>query len=264
MKFVHIDAHTHAQFPAYDADRSEVIKRAQEAGIAIVNVGADLESSKDAVRVAHEFPEGVFAIIGLHPTETEAGGEFDYEVYKSLAEESKVVAIGECGLDYFHIEGNLGDAKIQQKKIFLRHIELAKEAGKPLMIHCRNAMGDLIEFLQDNKAKLNAIPGIMHFFTGTAEEAEALVALGFYFTFGGVITFSNDYNAASGRIPLDRILSETDAPYVTPAPYRGKCNEPLYVLEVERRLAELREVSTEAMAAQIMQNAKRVFGPVFE
>lgn len=261
MKFVHIDAHTHAQFPTYDADRSEVITRAQNAGVAIVNVGADLESSKDAIRVAHEFPGGVFATIGLHPTETEANGEFDYETYKALAEDSKVVAIGECGLDYFHVEGNLGDAKVQQKKILLKHVELAKEVGKPLMIHCRNAMGDLIEFLYSNKAQLNAIPGIMHFFTGTAEEAEALVALGFYFTFGGVITFSNDYNAAIGRIPLNRILSETDAPYVTPVPHRGKRNEPLYVLEVEKRLAELREVPSDTMAEQIMENARRVFGP---
>ncbi len=262
MKFVHIDAHTHVQFPAYDADRSEVIARAKNAGIAMVNVGADLASSQDAVRVAHENKEGVFATIGLHPTEAEAAGVFDYEVYKALAQDNKVVGIGECGLDYFHVEGNLGDAKIRQKEIFLKHVELAREVGKPLMIHCRNAMSDLVEILNSHKDKLNQNPGILHFFTGTADEAEELARLGFYFTFGGVITFSNDYNAAIARVPLDRILSETDAPYVTPAPNRGKRNEPLYVLEVEKRLAELRGISVESMAGQIMENAARVFGPI--
>lgn len=260
MKFVHIDAHTHVQFPAYDIDRGEVIARAKEAGIAMVNVGADRESSEAAVRVAHEQGEGVFATVGLHPTEAEAQSAFDYEIYKTLALDNKVIAIGECGLDYFHIEGNIGGAKLQQKEIFLKHIELAREVGKPLMIHCRNAMSDLIEFLHDNKAKLNTLPGIMHFFTGTASEAESLVKLGFYFTFGGVITFSNDYNSAIARVPLDRILSETDAPYVAPVPHRGKRNEPFFVLEVEKRLAELRGISTEAMAAQILENARRVFG----
>lgn len=260
MKFVHIDAHTHVQFPAYDADRREVIERALVGGIAVINVGADRTTSEAAVRVAHEYAEGVFATVGLHPTEAETQASFDYDAYRELARDNRTLAIGECGLDYFHIEGDIVKVKAQQKEIFLRHMDLAREVGKPLMIHCRNAMSDLIELLKIHRATLNAVPGIMHFFTGTADEAAALVELGFYFTFGGVITFSNDYNDAIMRIPLDRILSETDAPYVTPAPYRGKRNEPLYVLEVEKRLAELRGVSTEAMAAQILGNARRAFG----
>lgn len=260
MKFAHIDAHAHTQFPAYDADRDAVVARARDAGIAIVNAGADRASSEAAVRVAHEYGEGVYACVGLHPTEKDAESVFDYEAFTRLARDVKVVAIGECGLEYFRMEGDVVQKKQQQQALFLQHVRLAHEVGKPLIIHCRDAMGDLIALLQEHRAMLNAIPGVIHFFTGTPDEADRLVELGFSFTFGGVITFSRDYDAAITRIPLDRILSETDAPYVAPTPHRGKRNEPLFVREVEKRLAELRGISADAMAAQIMHNAERVFG----
>ncbi len=190
--------------------------------------------------------------------------EFDHDYYKKLAEDPKVVAIGECGLDYYRI-ANQGagimdnESKQKQKKAFMQQIELASEVRKPLMIHCRNAFNDLIEILHSKFYILNSPPGVIHFFTGTPADAGKLLELGFSFTFGGVITFARDYDEAITMIPLDRILTETDAPYVAPAPYRGKRNEPVYVVEVVKKLAEIKSVSTEKIAAIIFENAKRIF-----
>ena len=142
----------------------------------------------------------------------------------------KVVAIGECGLDYYRTEDREQRTKDKQKEVFVRHIELACEVGKPLMIHCRDAYDHLVEILNSKSEILNDPPGIIHFFAGTKEDAKKLLDLGFLFTFGGVITFARDYGEIICFIPMGRILSETDAPYVTPAPYRGKRNEPLYVI----------------------------------
>jgi len=137
---------------------------------------------------------------------------------------------------------------------------LAHEVGKPLMIHCRAAFPDLIEMLAARRAQLLPEAGVIHFFTGTPEDAASLLDLGFSFTFGGVVTFTRDYDEVVRLLPLGRILSETDAPYVAPEPYRGKRNEPLYVLEVVKKLASLKGVSTEAMKESIWQTAGRVFG----
>jgi TatD DNase family protein len=273
------DAHTHVQFNAFDADRDEVMRRAQAAGVRMVNVGTQRDTSAAAIALAEQY-DGVYAAVGLHPVHTArsyhdaqelGGGEaakaftsrgeiFDMEAYRALATHPKVVAIGECGLDYFRFsEGESRDAQVKkQKAAFLSQIKLAREVGKPLMIHCRNAFADLIEIL---RGELQGIrPGVIHFFTGTPEDAKALFALGFSFTFGGVVTFARNYDDAIKMIPLDHILSETDAPYVAPAPYRGKRNEPAYIVETAKKLAELKGVSTEAMAAQIAENAKRIFG----
>ena len=259
MKFIHFDAHTHTQFKAYDEDRDAVIQRAHDAGIGIINVGSDKQMSVAAVELANKYPEGVYATIGLHPSDTDEG--YDYEFYKKLAQDKKVVAIGECGLDFFRIE--MGDdiekTKEKQREIFLLQMKLSYEVQKPLMIHCRNAMSELIAFLKVNKTYL--VDGsVMHFFSGTPEEAKELLKLGFYFTFGGVITFVHDYDETVRAIPKERVLSETDAPYVTPVPHRGKRNEPVFVLETEKRLAELKEISPSEMASQILINIKEVFG----
>jgi TatD DNase family protein len=270
-----LDAHTHAQFKAFDSDRDEVISRALAAGIGMINVGTEAKTSQGAVRLAHNY-ENVWAAVGLHPIH--AGGssyhdkqeleiapprdgiEFDYDYYKQLAEDKKVIAVGECGLDYFRIANNAAEIKERQKKAFLLQIKLAEEVNKPLMIHCRNAFPDLIEILIHNSSFLIPHnPGVIHFFSGTKDEAKKLLAMGFYFTFGGVITFARDYDEVIKMIPLDRILSETDAPYVAPVPYRGKRNEPLYVIEVVKRLAALKNLSVEAMAVQILKNAENCF-----
>lgn len=274
MKY--IDCHTHAHFAAFKDDYKEVIERALESGVAVVNVGTQKDTSARAVEVAHEFEKDVWAVVGLHPIHTEksfhdtkelgAGGDengftsrgedFDYDFYKKLALDPKTVAIGECGLDYFHLGE---ETKKRQAEAFVEQIELAYEVKKTLMIHCRDAFSDLIKILEENKNKLNENPGVVHFFTGTTDNARELLDLGFYFTFGGVITFARSYDEVIKMIPMDRLLSETDAPYVTPEPFRGKRNEPAYVVYVTRKLAELKGVTEEEMAEQILRNAKKVF-----
>ena len=256
MKFTHFDAHTHVQFPVYDVDRNEVIERALDEGVGMVNIGADAETSRHAVALAHKYDEGVYATVGLHPGDANKG--FEYEAYKTLALDEKVVAIGECGFDFLRITEDIEAAKKMQKEIFLQQMKLSFEVKKPLMIHCRNAMPEFIELLKEHKEML--IPNsVMHFFSGNPEEAKQLLELGFYFTFGGVITFVHDYDETIKAIPLDRLLTETDAPYVTPVPHRGKRNEPVFVIETEKKLAELKGVSPEVMALQIIKNAEKVF-----
>ena len=286
-----LDAHTHVQFKAFDPDREMVLARARGQNVAMINVGTQRDTSYAAVELAQE--AGVYATIGLHPVHTSksfhdiqelGGGEaavaftsrgetFDPEYYRKLAESSKVVAIGECGLDYFRFsEEESQDEQVRkQKEAFIAQIELALEIKKPLMIHCRNAFADLIEILKKYEtqfaAALNGVPGVIHFFTGTIDDAKALAALGFAFTFGGAITFpprkgktEGDYDAIVKSIALDRILTETDAPYVAPAGHRGQRNEPIYVMEVVTRLAELKNITPDEMKAQIWQNAKNIFG----
>lgn len=279
--FRFFDAHAHVQFAAYDDDRDAVIGRALQDDVAMINVGTNRETSEAAVRLAEKYPEGVYATVGIHPTHASGSSFhdkqelsassfakasedekiFDREFYKSLTIHKKVVAIGECGLDYFRVTSDeLRATSEKQKEVFLQHIELAHEAGRPLMIHCRNAFFDLISVLKANNSKPKTEnPGVIHFMSGTKEDAKKLLDLGFYFTFGGVITFTRDYDEVVRYIPTDRILSETDAPYVTPAPYRGKRNEPVYVIEVVKRLADLKSVGFEEMAEQVLQNARKIF-----
>ncbi len=281
------DAHTHANLAAFKDDYREVIQKALDAGGGLINVGTQRDTSRRAVEIAHEFPEGVYATVGLHPVHTSAsfhdeeelgpsfakaaegkgGGGFmsrsevfDFEYYKSLALDPKTVGIGECGLDYFHLPEDREEAIQKQKDAFLAQIKLAHEVQKPLMIHCRDAFKDLIEILNANYLLLNTRnPGVMHFFAGTKEDAERLLELGFSFTFGGVITFVRNYDEVIRMIPLERIMSETDAPYVAPVPYRGKRNEPLYVQEVVKKLAELKGVSEKEIRKITVENTRRVF-----
>ena len=264
-----IDSHTHLQFPQFDKDRDEVIKRALDNAIWLVNVGADKESSIKAVELANKYKEGVYAAVGVHPHEIRnenlgmRGGTFDYEFLKRLALEPKVVAIGEAGLDYYrNREIQSAELRIKnlQKEIFIKHIELAKEVNKPLMIHCRDAFPDLIEILNSEFLILNSPPGVVHFFTGTLDDAKKLLAMGFYFTFGGLITFNRSFDEIIKFIPMEKILLETDAPYVAPEPYRGKRNEPLYIIETAKKLAEIKGVSFEEICRQTTENAGRIFG----
>ncbi len=272
------DAHTHAQFSAFDEDRDEVMQRASDAGVVMLNVGTERRTSAGAIALAERY-DGAYAAVGLHPIHTSrsfhdaeelGGGDaakaftskgevFDGEYYRDLARHPKVVAIGECGLDYFRLkDDDERGAKIaQQKEAFLEQISLSRQLGKPLMIHCRNAFPDLIAILKSNRRDHQA--GVVHFFTGTADEARELLDLGFSFTFGGVVTFARDYDEVIRTIPMDRILSETDAPYLTPTPHRGTRNEPVYVVETVKKLAGLKGISPEEMAATTVANAKRIF-----
>jgi len=273
-----IDTHTHTQFAAFEIDNDIVINRALNSGIWLVNVGTQKDTSQNAVKIANEYPRGVYATVGIHPIHTthseqsfhdsqELGGsgkfntkgeQFDPDFYIGLAKSEKVVAIGECGLDYYRAESG---GKEKQIAVFEKHIQLAKEVGKPLMIHCRQAFDKIIEVLKNQKTNLSQKnPGIIHFFSGTKEHAKELLELGFSFSFGGVITFARDYDGVVNYIPIEKIVLETDAPYVAPTPYRGKRNEPLYVEEVAKKLAEIKGIPFDEIASKTTENAKSIFG----
>lgn len=271
------DVHTHVQFAAFKNDYKAVIQRVLDKNIWLVNIGTQKDTSVRAVEIAENFPQGVYAVIGLHPIHTEKschdkqelGGEkgltsreelFDYEYYKNLAKSPKVVAIGECGLDYYRTKNLELRTKQKQKRAFMQQIELANEVKKPLMIHCRNAFEDLIGILSSSflNSKFSS-PGVIHFFSGTLTDAKKLLELGFSFTFGGVITFVRDYDEVIKYLPLERILLETDAPYVAPIPYRGKRNEPVFVEETAKKLAAIKNINIDTVAEKTTQNARAIF-----
>jgi len=274
----YIDIHSHLNFKAFDEDREVVIKRALDNNTWMINVGTQVDTSKKAVEIAHQYKEGVYAIIGLHPIHTdisyhdeeelgEAGKEFtsrgevfDKNIYLELLKDPKVVAIGECGLDYFHTEAGSIE---KQKKAFIEQIELANEINKPLVLHIRNnpkdkkidAYVDVLEILK----KYSKVKGNVHFFAGSIENAKDFLNYGFTLSFTGVITFTHDYDEIIKNTPLNMIMSETDSPYVAPVPYRGKRNEPSYVKEVVKKIALIKNLTEEKVAETIMANAKRVF-----
>ncbi|MDP4020715.1 MAG: TatD family hydrolase [Candidatus Adlerbacteria bacterium] len=267
MKY--FDAHTHVQFAAFKDDADEVIKRAEEAGVGMNVVGTQYDTSAAAVALAERY-ENVWATIGLHPIHTSKsfhdakelgdggkeftsrGETFDISKYLELAQTKRVIAIGECGLDYYRLDEATKKLQIEN---FVMQIELANRLGKPLMLHIRQAYKDALEVLKAH-AK---VKGDVHFFAGSWEEAKQFLDLGFTLSFTGVITFTHDYDEVVKNTPLDMILSETDAPYVAPVPYRGKRNEPTYVVEVVKKIAEIKGEEVEKVREQILLNSKRVF-----
>ena len=287
MKNLLIDTHAHVNFNDFRDDSKEVIKRALDENIWMINVGAERKTSERAVKMAEEYGTGVYAAVGLHPShlveqdvEYKENGElikykskpeeFDYDFYLNLARNKKVVGIGECGLDYYHNPENKilkiksQNWKEKQREIFIKHLELAKEINKPIIIHCRDAHDDLLEILN---LAVKPPSGVMHFFTGTLEQAKKYIELGFYISFSGVITFPSRkgeivsaYDEIIKTIPLEKILIETDCPYVAPVPHRGKRNEPAYVKYVAQKIAEVRGVSFDKVVEQTTKNARKLFG----
>lgn len=260
MKY--FDAHCHVQFPPYDSDREELLAsmKAQEVGGIIV--GVDQDSSEKAITRADG--STLFASVGLHPNDT-PNEVFDEEVYERLAKDSKVVALGECGLDYFRPDEPEKE-KERQKDIFRKHIALSAKLGKPLMIHARPSKGtmdayeDVITLLKEAKEQYgNVVKGNMHFFVGNTVVAQELLALSMTFSFTAVLTFTSDYDEVVRTLPLSAILSETDAPYVAPAPNRGKRNDPLAVIEVVKAIARIRGEDEEKVREALVENAVRVF-----
>lgn len=252
MSYSFIDAHTHIQFKSCDADREGIILRAQEAGVAMINAGADVKTSKDAIILAHQY-DTMWATIGIHPTETGT-----VEEVAEYARDEKVVGIGECGLEYFRL--NNESKKEEQKKLFQKHIDLAHQVKKPLVIHCREAFADTIEMLKQNKEKLLSRPGALHFFTGTLSDAHELMSMGFYFTFGGLITFNRTFDEVIKIIPRENILLETDAPWVAPKSHRGQANEPSYITEIYEALANVWGASLEETRKKVVSNTQTLFG----
>lgn len=260
------DSHTHLQFPQFNEDREEIIRALGRADIKVINVGTDLEDSKKAVELAKKHPGQMWATAGLHPTDA-PNTNFDFGWYKELALDSVVVAVGECGLDYYHETRNMKQGtniRDRQKEVFVKHVELARELNKPLMIHCRPKAGDdayldILEILKYRNLNLENGNGTAHFFVGSKEIAKQFLDLGFFISFAGPITFAEEYCEVIEYVPLDKILVETDAPFAAPAPHRGKKNEPAYVEFVARKIAEIKNLDFEKVAQQTSENAKKLF-----
>ena len=281
----YIDIHAHVNFKVFDEDRDAVIRRAREGDTLVINIGTQFDTSLKAVEMTNDYNEGVYSTIGLHPIHTGAsyhdeeelgengkefathGEVFDKEKYRELASKGKVVAIGECGLDYFH--SHKEDME-RQRVAFVEQIELANELDLPLMLHIRNddvdtnsnAYSDALDLIK----KYSKVKGVIHFFAGSLDDARAFIDFGFYISFAGVITYPPrknikgcDYEDVIKNIPIERIMADTDSPYVAPVPYRGKRNEPVYVQEIVKKIAEIKGLQEEEVAKNILKNAQDLF-----
>ena len=255
-----IDSHCHLDFEDFDSDREEVIRRAYGAGIKkFINVGCTLERAKRSIEIAKKY-NFIFASVGLHPQEANRGDEKFFSELRKLLKEPKVVAIGECGLEYQIQNSPPGKInKEKQREVFLRHLDLAAEFNKPVIIHCRNAYMDILEILREEKRKNAGLRGVVHFFTGRLSQAKELFELGFLISFAGVITFTSDYDKVIRAAPLEKIMVETDAPFVAPAPYRGRRNEPLYVKYIAEKIAEIKNLALEEVAKITTKNVIELF-----
>ncbi len=251
-----IDSHVHLDDLRYDTDRNAVLQRAEAAEVeAMVTIGCDLATSRAAVTLAQAHPR-VFATIGVHPHEAKEIKEGWYEAFRSLARQPKVVAYGEIGLDYHY---DHSPREVQRER-FREQIHLARELALPLVIHTREAQEDTVTILREEGAK--DLGGVFHCFSGDAWLAKDALDLGFHLSFSGVLTFKNAtmLRDIAKTVPLDRLMIETDCPYLTPVPYRGKRNEPAYVQYVAETLAEVRgNGSLESIARSTMDNTKRLF-----
>ena len=261
MKY--FDAHCHVQFPQYAEDREVLLDAMHDAQVGGLIVGVDLESSRTALDLV-QGTGTLYAAAGLHPNYTQAQA-FDEDAFRELIQDPHVVAIGECGLDYYRPEDMAG-ARAMQKEVFQKHIELAVEFQKPLMIHARPSKGsqdayhDALDMLQSAKREYgDALTGNMHFFVGGIEEARGFVDLDFTMSYTAVLTFTHDYDEVVRFIPRSHLLTETDAPYAAPVENRGKRNDPLAVQRVVEAMAAIRGEDPEAVRVDILKNAERVF-----
>jgi TatD DNase family protein len=257
-----IDTHAHLNDKRYKDTAESIIKSLRQDGVKyIVNIGYDRPSSEVSLRLAQKY-ESVYCALAVHPHSAKDYTEADYDYFKSAACDKKVAAIGEAGLDYYH---DFSPREVQ-REVFLRHIALAGETNLPLVVHIRDAYADAYKIISENTDKLKA--GILlHCYSGSAETAKEFLSLGeksgisVYFAFGGTVTYKNNRTAPEVLrvVPKDRILLETDCPYLTPEPYRGKINLPAYVKEVAARVAEILSVTDEYIARLTTENAKKLF-----
>lgn len=270
MQFEYFDAHSHLYFPDYDEDREEEIQKMKKAKIGTICVATDFASSKKVIDLAEKH-ENIFACIGQHPSDLTINSVFEEKLQK-LAEHKKVVAIGECGLDYFRLPDDpaqVAEIKSIQKTIFEYHIDLALTNDLPLMLHIRSTKGtndayyDALEILEKHdKLAGERLRGNAHFFAGDTDILRRLIAIDFTASYTGVITFTRDYDELIKYTPLGMILSETDAPFVAPVPYRGKRNSPLFIPEIVQKIAEVKNEPLEVVKTSIMANILRVFNRI--
>ncbi len=283
-----VDTHAHINLHAFRDDADEVIRRSLDAGVAVINVGTEFNTSKQAVEMLSRYTQNVFAVVGLHPSHTYENPyldenesafvtgqeEFNFEAYKQLAENPKVVGIGECGLDYYRLPdqelGSMNHAVIKklQKEAFLKQLQLAQNMDKALVIHCRPSKGssdaynDVLEILNSVAgSQLSVLRFEIHSFTGSLEVAKKFIELGGYIGLNGILTFDKTGNMEEvvRGVPLDRLVLETDSPYLAPAPMRGKRNEPINVQAVAHKIAEIKNISFEQVARQTTANAVQLF-----
>jgi TatD DNase family protein len=253
---MYIDTHAHLTFPEFEIDLPEIIRRAKEAKIeAIINIALDDAALKKSAAIGDENPGYIFTAAGIHPHEASGWKESDYQKFKDLAKERKIIAIGETGLDY-HYQLSPPD---QQQTVFRRFLQLAQELGLPAVIHSREAAEDTINILrEENRGKLKAV---LHCFAGNMNLGKAALDMGLYFSFTGNLTFpkAEKIRQAVKELPLNRILIETDCPFLAPRAFRGKRNEPAYVVEVAQKIAEIKSLTVEEVAITTTKNAKQLF-----
>jgi TatD DNase family protein len=253
-----IDTHIHLDDKRYEEDLDEVLNRAKDGGVKrFIIPGADPSTLDRAVKIAETYDDVYFAV-GIHPYDINSFDELDFEKY---VHHEKCVAIGECGLDYFRLEGSdkeKEDEKRKQKEVFIAQIELAKKYKKPLIVHIRDASRDSKEILLKHNSK--EVGGVLHCFNAD-EELLSLANEGFYFGIGGVLTFKNAKKLVNvlPKIPEEKLVIETDGPYLTPTPHRGKRNEPLYTNLVAQKMSELLDVSLEKIKNNTTKNAMELF-----
>lgn len=248
------DTHAHILDEQFDADRQEVIDRINEQMGLIVNVGCNIEDCRRTVELAKQQPK-IYAAVGLHPNDAYLYTDTLWEELCLLAKEPKVVGIGETGLDYYWDDST----PEQQKELFIKHIDLAKALNKPLVIHDREAHRDTLTILKEQRAA--EIGGIFHAFSGSPEMAKIVLDMNFYIALGGPVTFKNARKTVevAAMVPLDRLLIETDCPYMTPVPFRGKRNEPVFVRHTAEKIAEIRGISYEEVLRATWENAKKAY-----
>jgi|AntRauTorcE11897_2_1112592.scaffolds.fasta_scaffold03757_3 TatD DNase family protein len=284
MKY--IDTHCHLNFKDFDEDRDDIIDRAQKNDLGMIQIGTGLKTSKEVVGLAKNYYQknpNIWSTIGLHPIYTTEESEFRVEEFQKILDEDiksglpKIVGVGECGLDYFHLKGETKEEtdseKEVQEKVFQDQIEFAIKNSLPLMIHCRDAYDDVISILKEYKEKLTKgemgndgevysperLHGNCHFFAGTIEHAKEFLDMNFTVSFTGVITFAEEYKELVKFVPLELMHAETDSPYVAPVPFRGQKNEPNNVIKVVNRIADIKEVSFEEAEKQLVENAKKLY-----
>lgn len=253
------DSHCHPQMAQYNEDREEMLQRALKEGVFMICVGVDYETSKQGIELAQKH-ENIWASVGLHPNDN-LDEVFNPDLYEELLKMPKVVAMGEIGLDYYRTT-DLKDQEIQKER-FEQQLRLAEKLKLPIILHSRDAgkgstgkvHEDMINVLKNNFSGI----GVAHSFTGSIEDAKKYIELGFYLGFNGILTFARQYDEIVREIPLEKILLETDSPFLTPEPYRGKRNEPVHVIEVAKKISEIKNESVEKVIEQTTQNCKNLF-----
>lgn len=246
-----IDTHCHLSDPQFNRDLPEVLKRAKSVGVhKIINAGYDVKTSQEAVRIAENEP-WLLPAVGIHPNELAADSLEQFQDIERLLKEKKIYAVGETGLDYYR---NSSSREAQQE-LFRRHITVAREYCLPLLIHTRNSIDDTIGILE----KEDFHCGVFHCYSGTFEQAKVILDMGFYLGFGGILTFSKRTREIFKKIPVDRILLETDAPFLSPVGYRGKRNEPAYIMETLKAAAQILEMAPSGLERILDNNAAVLF-----